>query len=169
MSDVSESLRSLTKNERPWGNRSGRSPKMSEWANRSFFWANRSFAHFFPKNEQVAQKTDEPIPSPGRILCNLSILCSVHYCTLYTMYNVLCTVYLHPPMVAKWNFDMKYCTAKQTRIAFDMDPVLRVKFYRKIERNKRNLKPNISYPFSPPPLSPSLSALVPSNLSVLWP
>ena len=30
-------------------NRSGRSPKISEWANRSFFWANYSFAHLFAK------------------------------------------------------------------------------------------------------------------------
>ena len=50
--DVSKSLRSLTKNEqceritkneRPWVIRSGRSPKISEWANCSFFWAICSF------------------------------------------------------------------------------------------------------------------------------
>ena len=77
MSDVSESLRSLTKNEQceqiaqvahqkwaMWANRSGRSPKMCEWANRSFFRANRSFAHFFAKHERFAQKNDEQIPSP---------------------------------------------------------------------------------------------------------
>ena len=62
MSNVSESLRALTKNERPLANRS---PKMSQWANRSFFWANCSLAHFFAKNEQLAQKTDEHIPSPA--------------------------------------------------------------------------------------------------------
>ena len=33
--------------------------------NRSFFRANRSFAHFWAKNEQFARKTDERIPSPG--------------------------------------------------------------------------------------------------------
>ena len=33
MSDVSKSLRSLTKNEQPWAICSGCSPKMSEWAN----------------------------------------------------------------------------------------------------------------------------------------
>ena len=48
MSDVSKLLRLLTKNERPLANRSGRSPKMSERANHSFFWANCSFNHFFP-------------------------------------------------------------------------------------------------------------------------
>ena len=47
-----------------WANCSGRSPKMSEWVNHSFFWANRSFAHFWAKNERFAQKTDERIPSP---------------------------------------------------------------------------------------------------------
>ena len=36
-SDVSELLRLLTKNERPWANPSGRSQKMSKWANCSFF------------------------------------------------------------------------------------------------------------------------------------
>ena len=76
MSDVSESLRSLTKNERceiiaqvahknwatmsdlhrllrgnEWSrvNRAGRSQKMSKWANHCFFWVNHSFAHFFTK------------------------------------------------------------------------------------------------------------------------
>ena len=65
MSNVSKLLRSFTKNERPWANRTGRSPKMSEWVNRSFFWANQSFAHFFTKSEWFAQKTDERIPSPA--------------------------------------------------------------------------------------------------------
>ena len=44
---MSDSLRPLTKNERPWANRSGGSPKMSKWVNCSFFSANRLFAHFF--------------------------------------------------------------------------------------------------------------------------
>ena len=60
MSDVSKSLRLLTKNKRPWANRSGRSPKISEWGNRSFFWANRSLAHFFAKNKRFTQKTEFP-------------------------------------------------------------------------------------------------------------
>ena len=93
VSDVCESLRSLTKiewceqiaqvshqkwatmsylitslrgNEWSWANRSGRSPKMSEWVNCSFFWANRSFAHFWAKNKCFARKTDERIPSPAK-------------------------------------------------------------------------------------------------------
>ena len=62
---VSDSLRSLRGNERWWANRSGRSPKMSKWVNRSFFWANRSFAYFWAKNEWFARKTDKRISSPA--------------------------------------------------------------------------------------------------------
>ena len=51
MSDVSKSLRSLTKND-----------LMSESL---VFLATRSFAHFYAKNERFAQKTDEKIPSPA--------------------------------------------------------------------------------------------------------
>ena len=32
-----------------WANRSFHSPKMSKWVNCSFFWVNRSFAHFLTK------------------------------------------------------------------------------------------------------------------------
>ena len=47
---VSESLRSLSKNE---------------WMSESLtFWANRSFAHLFGKNEQFAPKFNERIPKP---------------------------------------------------------------------------------------------------------
>ena len=62
---MSASLRSLIKNERPWTNCSGRSPKMSDWANCSLFRANRSFAWFFAKNKRFARKTNERIPSPA--------------------------------------------------------------------------------------------------------
>ena len=48
-----------------WANRSGCSPKKRDWVNCSFFWANRSFAHFFAKIERFARKTDEQIPSPA--------------------------------------------------------------------------------------------------------
>ena len=67
MCNVSKSLKSLTKNERPWAIRSGCSPKVSEWANHLFFWGNHSFAHFFAKNERFAQKHNEVIPSPDTI------------------------------------------------------------------------------------------------------
>ena len=92
LSDVSKSLRSLTKNERCeriaqvahqkwvtmsisltslrgneqlWANCSGCSPKMSEWVNCSFFLVNCSFANFWPKNEWFTRKTDERILSPA--------------------------------------------------------------------------------------------------------
>ena len=64
------SLRSLRGNERLWANRSGRSPKMSEWMNHSFFWANCSFAHFWTKNEQFTWKSNEWIPSPAKWVPN---------------------------------------------------------------------------------------------------
>ena len=49
VSVVSESLRSLTKNEWQWSNCSGRSPKMSEWG-------NHSFANFFQKTSDSFRK-----------------------------------------------------------------------------------------------------------------
>ena len=51
MSDVSQSLRSLTKNERPWAIRSGRSEEMSDREQIAQVahqkWANEWIAHFF--------------------------------------------------------------------------------------------------------------------------
>ena len=65
MSGVSELLRSRTKNERLRALRSGRSPKMNEWANGLFFEQIAHSLIFSEKNEQFAQKTDEQIPSPA--------------------------------------------------------------------------------------------------------
>ena len=76
MSDVSKSLRLLTKTERPWAICSHCLPKISnyeqiaqvthqKWANCSFFWGNHRFAHFFAKTQWFPQKTNEKIPSPG--------------------------------------------------------------------------------------------------------
>ena len=49
---MSESLKLLTKNDR-----------IARFLSKSLvFWAKRSFAHIFAKNEQFAQKTDEQIP-----------------------------------------------------------------------------------------------------------
>ena len=74
VSDVSESLRLPTKNERPWAICSGRSEEMNDreliaqvahqkWANE---WiAHRSITHFWEKNERFARKTDDRIPSPA--------------------------------------------------------------------------------------------------------
>ena len=62
---MSNSLRLLRGNEQSWANCSGCSPKISKWVNCSFFWANRSFAHFWTQNERFAWKSNERIPSPG--------------------------------------------------------------------------------------------------------
>ena len=95
---MSNSLRLLTNNEWPWANRSDCSQKMSKWANRSVFWANRSFAHVFAKNERFAQKTDERIPSSATSLSRFEagateyvyfLQCHIiHYTVLYCMYTV---------------------------------------------------------------------------------
>ena len=83
MSDHKRFAQVAQQNERPWANCSGRSPKKSEWTNRKFFWANRSFAHFWAKNERFAQKTNERIPSPASrvsftfINFNLSVQCFI--------------------------------------------------------------------------------------------
>ena len=87
VSDVSESLRLLTKNERIaqvthqkwetmsdlltllrgnerwWANRSGHSLKMSKWVNHWFFWANRSFAHFGQKTSDLLRKSMIEFPA----------------------------------------------------------------------------------------------------------
>ena len=67
---MSQSLRSLTKNERPWANRWGCSPKMSKWVNCSFF---ERIAHFWAKNERFARKTDERIPSPDSYISHFPV------------------------------------------------------------------------------------------------
>ena len=81
MSNVSKLLWLLTKNEGPWAILLGRSEEMSDreqiaqiahqkWANE---WIvhflrkkNRSFTHFWAKNEWFARKTKEQIPSPAK-------------------------------------------------------------------------------------------------------
>ena len=83
MSDVSQSLRSLTKNERyewiaqvahqKWANEQIDYVAHQKWANCSVYFYRithlliiRSF--FFAKNERFAQKTDEWSPNPGWVL-----------------------------------------------------------------------------------------------------
>ena len=109
MSDVSESLRSLTKNEQPWAIRSGRSeemshreriahvcsPKMSKWVNCSIFLANRSFAHFWAKKERFSRKTDERSPSsvtmwpPTSLWSAMGAMGSLSSSTPYKQVNTL--------------------------------------------------------------------------------
>ena len=71
MSDVSESLILLTKNERPWAIRSGRSEEMSDvskllislsknerMSESLIFWANRSFAHSLILDKKQAIRSE---------------------------------------------------------------------------------------------------------------
>ena len=51
---------------------------MSEWVNCSFFSANRSFAHFWTKNERFARKSNEQIPSPACIQASSQTFLSWH-------------------------------------------------------------------------------------------
>ena len=84
MNDVSKLLRSLTKNERPWVICPGCSPKMSESL---FFLANHSFAHFFAKNKQFAQRTDERIPNPEKN--KIKFIKFSHSVTIFLIYRLL--------------------------------------------------------------------------------
>ena len=68
MSDVSESLISLTKNERPWAIRSGRSEEMSDCEQIAQVahqkWANEWIAHFFERIAHLlifGQKTSDSL------------------------------------------------------------------------------------------------------------
>ena len=63
---MSDLLRSLRENERSWANCSGRSPKMSKWANEQIVFLSESLIRsFFQTNERFAQKTDERIQNPA--------------------------------------------------------------------------------------------------------
>ena len=61
--NMSDSLRMLTKNERPWVNHSGHWPIVSEWAHCSFFWVNRSFAHFLQIMSNLLWKPMSKFPA----------------------------------------------------------------------------------------------------------
>ena len=75
ISEVSESLRSLTKNEWPWAKCSGCSPKMSKWTNCSLFWVNRSFAHFFAKKWAIRSENRWANSQPWKYLPLFLFLC----------------------------------------------------------------------------------------------
>ena len=116
MSDVSESLRSLTKNEGPWAIRSGRSPKMNEWANNSFFWANHSFAHFFTKNKWFAQKTNEQIPSTATLRLKMWICCN--QCTLQSERLTLLSQIGHKIQNTKYSNGLAYGIYQDSYVKF---------------------------------------------------
>ena len=87
---MSDSLTSLRGNEQSWANRSGGSPKMSKWVNRSFYGANRWFAHLWAKNERFARKTDEQIPSPDFKAALPNLLVEWHTHHPYRLYKRKC-------------------------------------------------------------------------------
>ncbi len=71
MSDVSESLRSLIKNERPWAIRSGPSEEMSDCEQIAQVthqkWANEWIARFFERIAHLlifGQKTSDSLGKP---------------------------------------------------------------------------------------------------------
>ena len=81
---MSDSLRSLTKNELPWAIPSGRSEEMSEslrsltknerMSESLIFLSESIICSFLAKKERFARKTDERIPSPGFLWIE-SLLC----------------------------------------------------------------------------------------------
>ena len=62
----SESLMLLRRKERSWANCSGRSPKMSEWANHSLFEQITYSFTFLANNEWFAPKVNKQIPNPDK-------------------------------------------------------------------------------------------------------
>ena len=69
MSDVSESLRLHTKNERPWAICSGHSEEMSDCERIAQVAHQKLLIHLFlGKNERFTQKKDERIPSPDSVV-----------------------------------------------------------------------------------------------------
>ena len=86
MSDVSESLSLLTKNERPWAICS---PKMSEWANHLFFQQIAHLLFFLQTTSNLLrklmsefptmQKTKERIPNPETSIKNSNVCCQMVY------------------------------------------------------------------------------------------
>ena len=73
---VSNLLRSLTRNERTWANCSGSSPKMSESL---IFLSELLIRNFFAKNGRSTHKWNERIPNPGTARRWASWLLSVIY------------------------------------------------------------------------------------------
>ena len=66
---MSDLLRSLTKNEQPWANCSGRSPKMSEWL---VFLSESLICTFLSKKRAIRSENrwaNWRIPSPGKFNC----------------------------------------------------------------------------------------------------
>ena len=107
---MSDSLRSLTKNERPWANRSGCSPKESEWANHSLFWANRSLAHLFAKKRVICSENRWANSQPW---LNLTLLSYPLYLQSYT--SSLLSYPLYTVYSTYWATHLPYWAILYTR------------------------------------------------------
>ena len=92
-----DSLRSLRENKQSWANCSGRSPKMSERVNRSFF---EGIAHSLIFGQNTSDSLGKPMsefPALGRtvpvfkigkkVLYHSTLLCSILNSTEFTMYS----------------------------------------------------------------------------------
>ena len=66
---MSDSLRWLTKNEQPWGNRSGRSPKMSECQIACFF---QQIAHSLIFSQKTSDLLRKPMSEFPALIFSLS-------------------------------------------------------------------------------------------------
>ena len=84
---MSDSLRSLTKNERPWANRSSRSPKMSKWANRSFFLSESLTRSFFRIKRGIRSENRWANSQP----CTVCIAYKVVYLLWLICWKELCS------------------------------------------------------------------------------
>ena len=117
---MSDSLRLLTKNERPWANRSGLSPKMCKWANSSFFEQIARFLSeslilsFFRKHELSLRNPVSEFPAlaeaeAGAIFffgsSSVSGSSRKGRLRLYSMYNIIKIITKIIPFwrITKWN------------------------------------------------------------------
>ena len=94
MSNVSKLLRLFTKNEWPCAICSGCSPKMSKWANRTFFWANRSFANFFAKTSNSLRKPMSEFPALVRKKTQLIAKMTVIIINNYYYSTMIMTIWI---------------------------------------------------------------------------
>ena len=122
---MSDSLRLLSGNEWSWANRSGRSPKMSKWVNRSFF---ERIAHSLIFGQKTSNSLGKPMSEfPALILtvmCTVdvhstySILSVVHIryvCIHEVIWCVLCTVHAVYTLM-DWSNSAKSFSTRNNRI-----------------------------------------------------
>ena len=126
----SNSLRSLRGNVRLWANCSGCSPKMSQWVNCSFFWANRPFAHFWAKNERFARKSDERIPSPDNNIAQVNQGFVLPLCMCITKFKIFWSSGINLSMALEWYFTSVYLYSTYIYVNVEGTGILRQEFPR---------------------------------------